>query len=266
MKPISLFPVKPIKYLFLKATFLLFSCAGVDNPSDDLLITATGKPADGKLDVFLEESIFLMKTLYSNGERVRRPNITVAVDGTILALGDGKLRRSEDGGETWSASQEVPFRQLIVDENSGDILSVLTMGENKKFWRSKDQGKTWEMEHINIKPNDMMRQLGEEAEHPDCIKDGANESGITIRHGEGIRRGRLLYPVRYQPYGSNDREYWADNYNTAIYSDDGGKTWQISDFFPVGWTGEGTLAELSDGRVYYNSRKHNPDTKWRHIA
>jgi len=40
-----------------------------------------------------------------------------------------------------------------------------------------------------------------------------------------------------------------------MYSDDGGKTWQVGEPVQSG-TGEGTLAELSDGRIYYNSRSH----------
>lgn len=52
---------------------------------------------------------------------------------------------------------------------------------------------------------------------------------------------------------------WPDHYTNAIYSDDGGKTWQTSDPFPENGTGEATVAELSDGRVYYNSRVHWQD-------
>jgi sialidase-1 len=53
-----------------------------------------------------------------------------------------------------------------------------------------------------------------------------------------------------------------------MYSDDGGKTWQTSEPFPANGTGEATLAELSDGRIYYNSRRHwapegaNPLRRW----
>ena len=63
-------------------------------------------------------------------------------------------------------------------------------------------------------------------------------------------------PGRVQPpNGDNAQEFWAYNYNTAIYSDDRGKTWQVAEPVQSG-TGEGTLAELTDGRIYYNSRCH----------
>ena len=56
--------------------------------------------------------------------------------------------------------------------------------------------------------------------------------------------------------------------NAPIYSDDGGRTWHTSDPFPANGTGEATLVELSDGRIYYNSRRHwapegeNPRRRW----
>jgi len=42
----------------------------------------------------------------------------------------------------------------------------------------------------------------------------------------------------------------------AIYSDDNGETWRSSEPFPMMGTGEGAIVELSDGRLYYSSRKH----------
>ncbi len=80
-----------------------------------------------------------------------------------------------------------------------------------------------------------------------------NEHGITLRHGE--HKGRLLRPSRWYA-GKNERERWPDHYTNAIYSDDGGKTWHTSDPFPENGTGEAAVAELSDGRIYYNSRVH----------
>jgi sialidase-1 len=71
-------------------------------------------------------------------------------------------------------------------------------------------------------------------------------------------------------YSSAKEKMWKDQYTNAIYSDDGGKTWQTSDPFPAKGTGEAALVELSDGTIYYNSRRHfssdglNP--RMRHIA
>ena len=89
-----------------------------------------------------------------------------------------------------------------------------------------------------------------------------NEHGITLRHGK--HKGRLLRPSRWYA-GKNERARWPQHYTNAIYSDDGGKTWQTSAPVQSG-TGEGTLAELSSGDIYYNSRSHMSTDHRRRIA
>jgi sialidase-1 len=92
-----------------------------------------------------------------------------------------------------------------------------------------------------------------------------NEHGITLRRGE--RAGRIIRASRWYA-GRNHSSKWPEHYTNAIYSDDGGKTWRTSAPFPAFGTGEATLAELSSGRVYYNSRRHwapegaNPRRRW----
>jgi sialidase-1 len=92
-----------------------------------------------------------------------------------------------------------------------------------------------------------------------------NEHGITLRRGK--HAGRLIRPARDYA-GRNARSLWPKHYTTAIYSDDGGRTWYTSDPFPAFGTGEAALAELSDGRIYYNSRRHwapkgeDPRRRW----
>ena len=46
------------------------------------------------------------------------------------------------------------------------------------------------------------------------------------------------------------------HYTNAAYSDDRGKTWTPSEPFPFKGTGESGLVEMSDGRIYLNSRIH----------
>jgi sialidase-1 len=183
----------------------------------------------------------------------RIPNVTVATDGTVLAFAkSGRiLRRSDDGGKTWGPVQEVGSDaggSAIVDDNTGDVMVVRAKGGY--LWRSGDHGKTWKREEITIKPNAVGHGIAGAAP----VQTACSESGITLRHGK--HKGRLLMPARIQPpEGSNAQEYWPYNHNTAIYSDDGGKTWQTSGPVQNG-TGEGTLAELSNGNIYYNSRCH----------
>ena len=207
-----------------------------------------------------EKPFFEVEDLF---EGVRIPNVVVTNEGTVLAFADkGRLvRRSTDGGETFGPAQTVgkdAGGSAIVDTGTGEVMVV----ESRKghLWRSRDQGQTWAREEIVVKPNPMGH--GGAGNIP--VQTTCSESGITLQFGE--HKGRLIMPARIQPpKGNNDQEWWPCNYNTAIFSDDGGKTWQTSGPVQSG-TGEGTLAELSSGSIYYNSRSHMSVDHRRQIA
>ena len=263
----------------LAACFVVVLFGGVAGRGTDTelsgqeLLTAAGKPAEGPLDVFLGEPRFETQVVFQGDKTVREPYLAVAVDGTVLVERNYArlLRRSEDGGRSWSESVEVPFgfmdTSMIVDETSGDILSVRMWDANDRLWRSRDHGKTWTEESIVLKPNQAMQRLEQSGEKIRGVRDAepgkyylhgnASESGITLRHGE--HKGRLLVTATYRPHAKehpSDRQPSDAIYSTAIYSDDAGKTWQVSDWFPEGYTEEAALVELHDGRIYYNSRSH----------
>ncbi len=212
-----------------------------------------------------EPSIFHSQVLFRSKENIsaRGPHIIVAQDGSVLAFGRwcSVLRRSIDKGKTWSAEEELGFKgqNVILDEDSGDLLIIADDPKNPHLYRSKDNGKSWIKEEIRILPNVMNHGIGKVP-----INIAAMETGITLRHGKN--KGRLLIAGRVQPpAGNNAQEYWMYNYNAALYSDDKGKTWQVSDGIMTG-TGEAALAELSDGRIYYNSRSHMSVDHHRRIA
>ena len=194
---------------------------------------------------------------------VRIPNIVVAADGTVLAFAkSGRLlRRSADGGKTWEPVRQVgpdAGGSAIVDANTGHVMVVSARGGY--LWRSRDHGKTWKREACLFKAN----AAGHGTPKGTPVQTGCSESGITLRYGK--HKGRLLMPARVMaPKGSNAQEWWPYHYNTAIYSDDGGKTWQTACPVQSG-TGEGTLAELSNGHIYYNSRSHLSVDHRRRIA
>jgi sialidase-1 len=244
--------------------------------SEPDVLTATGKPAEGVLAPFLGAARFEMQTIFAGGNQVREPYLAIAVDGSLLAIrnNQGQLRRSEDGGRSWSDVIAVPITHsdsnMIVDENTGDILSVRMWNGADKVFRSRDHGKTWSEEASTIKPNDEMKRLAQtglmrRATRKDSgtsrtyyLHANASEAGVTLRHGP--HKGRLLVSATFRPHVKahpSDREPAAAIFSCAIYSDDGGATWQVSAFFPDGYTEEAALAELQDGRIYFNSRSHS---------
>lgn len=211
-------------------------------------------PADGAINPFLGEPTFKVARLFADE---RFPNITITVKGTLLATWGNKhvgVRRSEDGGQTWNdeiiiADPGFHGGGTTIDETTRDILVFVEDSHPPApltIYRSTDDGLTWKAEKPTI--------------HPDSLGNvpsmHMNEHGITLRHSSN--KGRLLRPARY--YGKkNDRSEWPNHYTNSVYSDDGGRTWHTSDPFPENGTGEATVAELSDGSLYYNSRVHWQD-------
>ena len=188
------------------------------------------------------EPLLEVQDLYE-GAGNRIPNVVVAADGSVLAFArSGRLlRRSADRGKTFEPAREVGHDaggSAIVDWNTGDVMVV----ESKRgfLWRSRDHGKSWQRE-IVVKPNPMGH--GGAGNVP--VQTRA-ESGVTLQFGK--HKGPADH-AGVQPPMNNDQEWWPYNYNTAIYSDDGGKDVATSDRCRAG--PGGALAELS-GSIYYN--------------
>jgi len=169
----------------------------------------------------------------------RFPNVVVAADGTVVATwgsNNFRVRRSEDGGSTWGPEITVanPGFQgggTTVDEKSGDILVFVEDGHPPApahVYRSKDHGKTWQPDEVTILPD----------ENGNIPSMHMNERGITLKRGKYA--GRLIRPTRVYA-GGNNREFWHLHYTNAMYSDDGGKTWQASSPFPVFWYRRGGI-------------------------
>ncbi|MBE7502850.1 MAG: exo-alpha-sialidase [Verrucomicrobiales bacterium] len=221
---------------------------------------AAHRPQEAGLEPFLGEPRFTLQPLFAND---RFPNVVVAVDGTVLAFWNGvQVRRSEDGGQTWSDA--IPVGQgfmgggVTVDERAGTILAFVETGHPPaalQVYRSTDHGKTWQPQPTVVHPD----------ERGNVPSMHMNEHGLTLRRGP--HAGRLLRPSRWYA-GQNEPARWPEHYTNAIYSDDGGRTWHCSQPFPALGTGEAALVELSDGRLYYNSRRHwappgeNPRRRW----
>lgn len=203
----------------------------------------------GPVEAFLGAPLLTNQRLF-DGRGAR--DLVSTRTGRLLAFHGKVLRESIDGGATWGPAREIgadASGKVVVNETNGEILYV--RADKGYLWRSRDDGRTWARATITVRPN----QFGHGS--PDSVPQsvGAFQPGITLQFGP--KRGRLLVATRIMgPAASNDVAWRPYHYNTAMFSDDGGATWQVGAPFPVLGSGEAALAELSDGRILYSSREH----------
>jgi sialidase-1 len=217
--------------------------------------------------------------------RYRIPSLLVTKQGTLLAFCEGRtggdsgdidtlIRRSEDGGESWS-KYEVVWSDgdntcgnpcPVVDQSTGRIylLSTWNLGSDNESqiisWKSKD------VRHPYICYSD---DNGKSWTKPVCISDTARLDdwrwyatgpGIGIQIKSGKYAGRLVIPCDHSHTETREGVFKRDNrygYGShVIYSDDHGGTWQISETITPGCN-ESQIVELSDGSLMMNMRSYN---------
>lgn len=230
----------------MKPTFVLLIFVTLSARQTQLI--AADPATEGTLKPFLSESQFENQILFTDE---RFPNVVVATDGTILATWGRerfRVRRSENGGRTWGdeivIGQGIHAGGAIVNEVRGDVLLFVHPehpprdGQTapRTLYRSRDHGKTWK------------------AVPAEFLKDAngfvpslhMSEHGVTLRHGP--QPGRLIRPARVYRRSP-------ERYSTAIFSDDGGRSWTASQPVPIQGCGEGALLELADGQLIYTARR-----------
>ena len=186
----------------------------------------------------------------------RIPALIVTSNQTLLAFCEGRknsrsdtgdidllLKRSTDGGQTWSEPQVVwddgpntcgnPCP--VVDETTGTIWLLLThnpggtdevqimqrkAGGTRTVWLSwsHDNGKTW------APPADITASTKDPSWGWYATGPGV---GIQIQHG--AHRGRLVIPCDHSVQATDRARGWAAAEGGAhvIYSDDHGQTWNV---------------------------------------
>lgn len=228
-------------------------------------------------------------TTGANGYAMYRiPGIIVTPKGALLAYAEGRknsssdwadidivVRRSEDGGATWSGQQVIGRLPGAVTQNpaaarlarpAGHITynNPVAFADRKKglvhflycveymrafYMRSEDDGKTFS------NPVEITATF-------DKFRPEYNWKVIATGPGHGIqlKNGRLLVPVWLSTSETNPHK---PSVAATIYSDDHGKTWQRGEI-AVPSSGEivdpsETVAEqLSNGRVMLNARTISP--------
>jgi sialidase-1 len=222
----------------------------------------------------------------------RIPGIVVTASGTVLAYCEARkftiadrgeieihLRRSSDGGLTWSAVQQVahlgprlprnpnmPEGKLLKDmggpdeqtvnnpvaiaARDGSVHLVYCVEYMRAFHiRSDDDGETW------TPPTEITSAF-------ESFREVLDWKVIATGPGHGIQltSGRFVIPFWMNDYAQKSRLSKAAG---VIYSDDMGHTWQAGEI-AVRRGGESNIAELSDGSVIVTSR--NTDSRNRRLA
>ena len=236
-------------------------------------------------------AIIEKKDVFVSSERshYRIPSICIVNKGAVLCFANRRvdtvedgakevhlvMRRSTDGGQNWEPikdlfakkSWDAAIGTATLDSGNGTVMvsysrnpradSAAVRAENSAVERgdfmaiSRDEGKTWIHERMIINPDDAGYRGHSHGSSP----------GIALSFGP--HHGRLLAPARFQHRPGEELDTLQNHhYNCTLYSDDLGKTWQTGGPVQVG-TGEGCLAELSDGTIYFNSRAYFLDGKRR---
>jgi sialidase-1 len=212
----------------------------------------------------------------------RIPAIAVTTNGTVLAFCEGRrttgsdsgdidllVKRSTDGGKTWSSQQVIwsdgentcgnpaPVLDqstgivwLLMTWNNGfdkeDKIHARTSRDTRRVWitHSADDGLTW------AKPEEITSSV----KKPDWDWYATGPvHGIQLTRG--ARAGRLVIPANhtYHPDPAAPRSVSRSH---VIYSDDHGRTWKIGGLEEEK-TNESTVAELSDGSLMQNMRSYH---------
>jgi sialidase-1 len=204
----------------------------------------------------------------------RIPSIIATSTGTLLAFAEARraaaadagdidlvVKRSRDGGATWSAMKVIgddgpnTFGNpcAVVDKTTGIIwllsthnrgidhekeIIAGTSAASRTVWvmRSEDDGVTWSE----------AKEITASVKLPGWTWY-ATGPGIGIQ----MRNGRLIVP------GNHAESATLVHRSHLLFSDDHGQTWTLGPSADAG-TNESQIVELADGRLMLNMRNHPP--------
>ena len=217
----------------------------------------------------------------------RIPSIIKTMNGSLLAFCEGRkggrsdagdidllMKRSIDGGETWSRTQVLwddgentcgnpcPVLDqttgivwLLLTHNLGvDHESAIVAGTGKgsrTVWLSSSQndGVTWKEPH----------EITSTTKGQDWTWY-ATGPGVGIQLQHSAQAGRLIIPCDHKVLGSKEL------YSHVIYSDDHGMSWRLGGKSPQAENNECQMVELEDGRLLLNMRHYDRQRMTRSLS
>jgi sialidase-1 len=235
----------------------------------------------------------------------RIPAIVRAPNGDLLAFAEGRvagsgdfgdidivMKRSKDKGKTWSASVVVAGYDKLQAGNPAPVVDLsdpafpkgrlflfFNTGNNheggvrkgkglREVWykTSTDAGMTW-TEPVNIttqvhKPK--QPQVNAAYDFSEDWRSYANTPGHGMQLTEGPHKGRIYIAANHS--AGDPKPKGADYQAHGFYSDDHGKTFKLSETISIEGSNESTAAEISGGRIMFNSRNQKGDVRARIVA
>lgn len=217
----------------------------------------------------------------------RIPALAVTNDGTILAFCEGRmdgrgdagnidmlLKRSTDGGKTWSNQQVIwddgpntcGNPAPVVDAETGTIHLLMTWNRGDDHERDIIDGNSKDTRRVYVTSSiDDGKSWGEPKEITSTTKL-PNWTWYATGPGAGIQlqskkhEGRLVIPCDH--IEAETKHY----YSHVIYSDDHGETWQLGGTTPQHQVNECQVLEQSNGNLMLNMRNYDRANKQRQVA
>lgn len=235
----------------------------------------------------------------------RIPAIIALPNGDLLAFAEGRvhgsddygdvnlvMKRSRDKGNSWSdiqtlvdydtlqAGNPAPVVDLF-DPNypKGVVFLFYNTGNNHEYdirlnkgvrenWmiKSYDQGKSW-TEPVNMtvqvhRPNNP--NFNPNYSFKEDWRSYANTPGHSFQFKKGRFAGRIFVAANHS--AGPPQEEFVDYQAHGFYTDDHGKSFQISESVPFPGSNESIAAELSNGRLIMSSRNQKGDIRQRILS
>lgn len=266
----------------VEGNFIDMSCLEIT--SVDETVEVKNPSPSGKREIILARTTLLRPGDY-NSTNYRIPAVITARNGSVVAVTDKRkynngdlpedidivCQVSDDGGHSWTEPHTIAYGTGY-KQGFGDCALSPTKDENglvaafvggPGFWgstpedplrmyisRSNDNGMTW------TEPEDITSQIyGTECDDPERQK----WLGGFFGSGNGLltSTGRIMFVVAMR---EENREVVC---NRAVYSDDNGQTWKVSERASVGGD-EAKVTELVDGRILMSIR--HGGNRWYNIS